>query len=155
METSYQTYYNEQLEKGLQFQDFVIDMLYEIGLPISNYTSKQYQQEFGENRNGIEIKFNPSMRKYDSLWIELKEKANPANLNYVDSGIYRNDNAWLYAIGDREEFFIFGKKQLIKMHKCGKFGERTSLTSVGMIVTLDYAREYGLKVFRQKEAANK
>ena len=49
----YTIYYNKQLEKALEFQDFVADKLYNIGIPLNCYSSKKYQYEKGESRSGI------------------------------------------------------------------------------------------------------
>lgn len=93
--------YKEMLEKGLEYQDFITDMLLsEIGISLSTYSSKKYQYSVGENKQGIEIKFDDRYKETGNLYIEIKEKSNAINANYVDSGIYRSDNTWLYVIGD-------------------------------------------------------
>ena len=99
----YTTYYNKQLEKALEFQDFVADKLYNIGISLNCYSSRKYQYEKGESRSGIEIKFDDQRKKTGNLYIEYAEKSNPNNKNYVPSGIERKDNTWLYVIGDYDE----------------------------------------------------
>ena len=51
-------YYRQKLEEGEQYQDFVTEKLYEIGIPIISYSSKRYQHIVGENKCGFEIKFD-------------------------------------------------------------------------------------------------
>ena len=62
-------YYKEKLEQGLQFQDYVIDLLYDAGLPVVTYSSKQYQNNVGENRGGLEIKNDERFRETGNLYI--------------------------------------------------------------------------------------
>ena len=138
--------YKEMLEKGLEYQDFITDILLsEIGISLSTYSSKKYQYSVGENKQGIEIKFDDRYKETGNLYIEIKEKSNATNPNYVDSGIYRSDNTWLYVIGDYTEVFIFSKKQLIMMHKKGIFKEVTTPTSIGFLVPRAKAVKYSIK----------
>jgi hypothetical protein len=106
--------YFECLEAGLSYQDFVMERLYDAGIPLISYSSKKYQTLIGENKAGIEIKFDRKFRDTGNFYIEIAEKSNPKNKEYVPSGIFRNDNTWLYIIGDYETIFIFSKEQLKK-----------------------------------------
>jgi hypothetical protein len=138
-------YYKESLEKGLKYQDFVINqMLYTFGIPIMNYSSKYYQNSLGENIQGIEIKFDDKYDKTGNLYIEIAEKSNPNNPYYVKSGIYRDDNSWLYLIGNYSIIFIFGKNILVRMHKAGRYKEVSTPTSKGFLLNKE-AQEYALK----------
>src|SRR5262249_19940653 len=50
METKYNDYYNNQLESGKRYQDFVVDVCWNVlGLAIVQYCSKTYQQCVGES----------------------------------------------------------------------------------------------------------
>ena len=109
-------YYREKLEQGLSYQDYVTEKLYSVGLPIIGYSSKKYQNEKGENKNGWEIKFDDIRKNTGNLYIEIAEKSNSDNKEYVPSGILRNDNTWLYVIGDYTKIYIFSKKQLQKLY---------------------------------------
>src|SRR4030043_524633 len=127
------------LEKGLQYQDFVTAELYRRGIPIVGYTSKKYQIKYGENRAGVEIKFDDRMKETGNVYIETAEKANPANPYFVPSGIYRNDNSWLYAIGNYDVIYIFAKKTLCLLHgQAAKRGFKTTeiATSKGMLMPI-------------------
>jgi len=47
----------DSFERGLEFQDFVVDVLREqLGMVITNYQSQRFQFGAGENKQGIEIK---------------------------------------------------------------------------------------------------
>jgi len=52
----YHLYYKEQVEKGIEFQDYANSLLYDIGIVVVRYQSRRYQFERGENSGGIEIK---------------------------------------------------------------------------------------------------
>jgi len=143
--SDYLTYYNEKLEQALIFQDFVMEKLHEQGITIMNYGSKKYQHEKGENLAGIEIKNDTKFTETGNLYIETEEKANPLNKNYIKSGIYRNDNTWLYIIGDFDLFFIFGKNILILLHKSDKYRPVTTPTSKGFLLPICESEKYCLK----------
>lgn len=139
-------YYKQKLEQGLTYQDFVVEQLYNIGLPIISYSSKKYQHLIGENKCGFEIKYDDRMKISGNIYIEIAEKSNPANKEYYPSGIYRNDNTWLYIIGDYDIIFIFSKKHLRNIYEnqqYKKFGGREVEipTSKGFLIPVKYAEE--------------
>lgn len=112
METSYKEgYYKQKLAAGIEYQDFVCLHLHSLGIVLQNMQSQKYQLK-KENLLGLEIKFDDRFQKTGNLYIEISEKADPINKCFVPSGIYRDDGNWLYGIGDRREFFIFGKSFL-------------------------------------------
>lgn len=114
METSaehYQEYRQRKLDSGLAFQDFIMERLHLIGTILQPLCSREGQLK-GENLLGMEIKHDEKMRLTGNLYIEVAEKARPREGDYVPSGIFRNDNTWLYGIGDRLEFYIFPKSTL-------------------------------------------
>jgi len=144
--TNYKVYYNEKLQEGLEYQDFITDLLInELGISLSSYSSKKFQNSIGENRQGFEIKFDNRMIDTGNIYIEVKEKSNPDNANYVDSGIFRNDNTWLYLIGNYESVYIFGKKHLILMHEKNTYKQVTTSTSIGFLLPVTDAEKYCLK----------
>ncbi|MDD5017166.1 MAG: hypothetical protein PHO15_03590 [Eubacteriales bacterium] len=138
-------YYRNKLEQGLSYQDFVVEKLYEIGLPIISYSSKKYQHTVGENKCGFEIKFDDKVKSTGNLYIEIAEKSDPANFKYVDSGIYRNDNTWLYIIGNYEKIFIFPKKYLKTLYGRKKYKEVQTPTSRGFLIPAEKAEELSIK----------
>lgn len=144
-------YYKEKLEQGLKYQDFVVEKLYDIGLPIISYSSKEYQNLIGENKAGMEIKNDNNIKKYGNIYIEIAEKSNALNSQWIPSGIYRSDNTWLYLIGDYEEIFVFGKSHLRMAHKKGSFETKEISTSQGFLMPIDIARNtYAIKVISCK-----
>lgn len=140
--------YKEMLQKGLEYQDFITDLLLsEIGISLSTYSSKKYQYDIGENKQGIEIKFDDRYKETGNLYIEVEEKSNANNWYYVNSGIYRNDNTWLYLIGDYNEVFIFSKKQLIILHEKNIYKLVKTPTSIGFLIPKNDAEKYSIKKF--------
>lgn len=133
-------YYKNCLEEGLAFQDYVTEKLYNLGIPLVTYSSRNYQLGVGENKAGIEIKFDRKFRETGNFYIETAEKADPKNKNYVPSGIYRNDNTWLYLIGDYQTIYVFSKEQL---KKCSdKFRKVETPTSKGFLLPVEKALEF-------------
>lgn len=94
---------------------------------------------------GIEIKFDDKMDKTGNIYIETAEKSNPKNPRYVDSGIYRIDNSWLYLTGNYSSIFIFGKQHLKLMSEKGNFRTVQTDTSKGFLVPISDAKKYCLK----------
>lgn len=154
MNQSYADYYKTKLEGALLFQDFVVDVSWQtIGLAIVQYSSKAYQQTVGESRTGVEIKHDEEFKRTGNLWIEIAEKAQPRNGDYAVSGIYREDNAWLYVIGDYDTIFFFPKKTLQQMHAAGeRVIENKTKTSKGFLLSRARAEVYACIILNPKAA---
>jgi len=135
-------YYKEKLEEGLFFQDYIMELLYENGIPLMSYSSKEYQNIRGENKAGIEIKKDNNFRETGNLYIETAEKSNPENQHFIPSGIYRNDNTWLYIIGDKDKIYILSKKQMQFIHKLKKYKEVEIPTSRGFLFPVSEAEKF-------------
>lgn len=115
--------HKDSFEVGNEFQDFVCLQLAQQGIILQNINSKKYQYEVGENIQGFEIKYdgrctgcNGTLSTY-RLSIEIAEKSSVDNLFFIPSGIYRNDNSWLYIQGNYDMFWIFSKNILQMLHK--------------------------------------
>jgi hypothetical protein len=142
----YTEYYNEKLQQGLEYQDFVTDILFnELFIPLSSYQSKKYQLK-GENKQGIEIKFDGVFDETRNPYIEISEKTNASNINFIPSGIYRSDNTWLYIVGNYNILFIFGKELLKLLHKTKRYKEVGIPTSNGFLIPEKDAKKYALKI---------
>ena len=138
--------YKNCLERGNAYQEFVADVLEkELSIMLDIYTTKHEQYNIGENKQGIEIKFDDLYKKTGNLYIEIEEKSNPQNQNFVPSGIFRNDNSWLYLIGDYDEIFIFAKTDLKRLQKEGAYRNTGNTTSRAFLLRKADAEKYCAK----------
>lgn len=144
------------LEIGHEFQDFVVEKLInELGISISIFQSKKYQFTKGESLQGVEIKYDArstgdctykECKATNNVAIEVAEKSNKNNFNWIRSGIYRLDNSWLYIVGNYQNIWVFGKKHLVLMHQSGKYKEIQTLPTLKtMLLPIEYADKYCLK----------
>jgi len=136
-------YYAKKLEEGLQFQDVVIKALYQRGIVVVGYTSRRFQCSEGENILGAEIKRDGKFRETGNLYIEVAEKSHPNNDRYVPSGIRREDNSWLFVIGDEGIIYIFSTKYLRMLQPRYKSVEKP--TSQGFLVPIGEADKYCIR----------
>jgi len=150
---NYNAYYAEQLREGLQYQDFIAEHLYQIGLPLFNYASKEYQCKHGENKLGVEIKYDKKMDETGNIYIEVAEKSHPNNPKYIDSGIKRNDNTWLYIIGNKKVAFVFTKRMLLLREN--EYRHVETATSKGFLVPISDAEKYAAKILNFSKSLNK
>jgi hypothetical protein len=146
--------YNPRLKESQKFVDFVGQILRDQGIILVPHVSKELQHK-GENTIGFEIKNDKKFKESGNLYIEFKEKADPQNIHFPNSGILRTDNTWLWIIGDYHKFFILAKKDLIiafnKLDKYGNFVYRrvgnNTKTSEGFLLPEKDAQELALKIW--------
>lgn len=140
-------------QKGLEFQDHVCRLLSREGIILQNLCSKKFQLEVGENLQGFEIKLDLVNAKSGQLSIEISEKSDERNQIWVPSGIYRNDNSWLYIQGDYSKIWIFDKKLLVRWHKQKNPREHTEQTIRGFFLKHDDADRIAARVVVTEAAA--
>lgn len=103
-------YYGQMLEKGLTYQKFVTQYyLDEFDMFFVDYSPKD--QIKGENSIGFEIKYDMKMETTGNVWIETHERSDIIKPHFP-SGILREDNTWIYIIGNYKIAYIFSKEQL-------------------------------------------
>lgn len=105
-----------------------------------------YQFGTGENKQGIEIKLDNDVTDTNKISIEIAEKSKASNSEYVPSGIYRNDNSWLYIQGNPKMIFIFSKNILRLLHRSGRYHDDTLATLKRFLMPIADARKYAAKV---------
>lgn len=143
--TEDERYRSEKIASGTRFQDHVVDQLFRRrGLVIMQFASKEYQIRIGESLNGIEIKNDEKYAVTGNLWIEVGEKALPRNGEFAPSGILRDDNAWLYVIGDYKILFAFAKRNLVLLYESKRYRvvENDRKTSIGFLLPAADARRW-------------
>lgn len=108
---------------GEKYQEFVRKLLNPWGVTLWHLNDKGLQYSLGENPQGFEIKFdqrcfsrNPDMNCTNRLSIEVQEKTRVANSTWVNSGILREDNSWMYVQGNYEIVFVFAKNWLRRIY---------------------------------------
>lgn len=131
---TYKKAYEENLEAAQEYQDFITDQLLRRGIVLNQYASRKYQYERGESASGIEVKFDNRMSDTGNIYIEVDERSNPWDKSdFTPSGIYREDDMWLYLIGNYEKALLLSKKQIrhvVDMVKAGKFRDSATVRKV-------------------------
>ena len=145
----YEDYRKEKTESALKYQDFICKWLAQnYGLVLTIFTSEDAQRK-GESLQGIEIKHDEMFESTGNLYIETGEKARPRDGEYARSGIYKEDNTWLWIIGNRKEAFIFSKKRLIEIHEDESYlrevPNNSTNTSEGFLLNRSMAEKYCAK----------
>lgn len=148
-------YYKSKYQQGQEYQDFIADQLrkHDPCIIVSAYSSRKYQMEHGESSCGIEIKLDMRIKDTGNLYFEVAEKSNPSLLDYSPSGIMRDDNTWLYLIGDYDHAWIFSKNQLKQIYKCRDSWKRRGIierkteTSIGFTYPVESA-EKGMCLYK-------
>jgi hypothetical protein len=146
----------EMMYAAQKYQDFVVDYCaLHAGLVIQVYGSREWQYLVGESRNGVEIKYDMMLIQTGNVYVEIGEKAGPRDGDYAPSGIYRDDNSWLYIIGNYDVFYVFAKTALRLLYNQVKDGqpryprrENKYKTSTGFLLTAKQADVYAAKVCR-------
>ena len=141
----------DSFEVGNEFQDFVCIELAKQGIILQNINSKKFQFNVGENLQGFEIKYDArctgdrGTTATNQLSIETAEKTKAENAKFIPSGIYRNDNSWLYIQGNFKTFWIFSKKLLILLHRSGRYKEHELPTIKKFYLPMEDADRYCAK----------
>ena len=134
--------HQNRMNAGLLYQDFIVDLAYQQGLVIVQYSSEEYQKGIGESRTGAEIKYDGQFAKTGNVYIETAEKAWPRDGAYWPSGIYAHERTWLYIIGNFDTVFLFQKKILQLLHQAGRYPLKQIITSQGFIIPGNDAMKY-------------
>lgn len=100
------------LKEGQAFETFAGQLLNKYGLVTWRLTDAKHQLAIGENTQGVEFKLDKRCLEFGHLSIEVQEKARASNADWVDSGILRNDNTWLYVQGNERRIYVFAKSWL-------------------------------------------
>lgn len=146
---NYDDYRTNKIESGLLYQDFIVDLMLQVlRFPVTIYSSRLYQMTVGEGPAGVEIKHDEKLAQTGNLWIEVAEKARPRAGDYVPSGIYRDDNSWLYIIGNYDLVFVFTKVLLQAYAASGRYElrENRTATSKGFLLPEAMARRCAARV---------
>jgi len=128
------SYYEKMLNTGLKYQDFLTKELIRYGIILMNYSTKEYQNNYGEGYTRYEIKFDNKFKNTGNLYIELYERSD-IKYKWTESGILRNDNTLFYLIGDYNKTYLFQKKVLQQI--ISKYRHVETPTSKGVLLPID------------------
>jgi len=158
METNYKgnCAHDDPLFIGEEYQDFITNyMSKNLGISITIFKSKKYQYNIGETVQGVEIKYDArstgdctykECKASGNVGIEVAEKTNASNMNFIESGIYRNDNSWLYIVGNYDCAWIFNKNLLKILHVSNRYTTVQTLpTMKSMLLPIEEADKYCAK----------
>jgi hypothetical protein len=151
METSvnkFEKNFQQKLEDSKEFVNYWIEIICrKLCLKLTPvYSSNLQKKSLCDTQEGIEFKWDDIQGDTKNFWIEFKEKHNPAQEEYVNSGILRKDNSWLWAIGDFEKLYFLPKRALLNEHKTKKWEEKENhkKTSWGMVLPQYRAKEISI-----------
>jgi len=138
--------YKERLLQGKEYENFVRKVLKEkINLSVDVYKNIQDQYNIGESEQGFEIKYDKRYKETNNIYIEVAEKTNKNNLNFIDSGIYRNDNSWILLIGNFDVIYFFGINTLRLLYETDRFKKVNTETSKAFLLYPEDIEKYKLK----------
>lgn len=151
----YDEYRIDKIDKGKEYQDFICEwMARNYGIVMTVFSSKKYQYNLGESLQGIEIKYDMMYSDTGNIYIEIGEKAKPREGDYYKSGIFRDDNTWLYFIGNYEELYVFSKKQLKTVYEKKRYFKyiehNNTKTSCGFLLDKIRAENFCIMKFNLK-----
>lgn len=135
--------YKNSYEEGVKYQDFIA-----VKLNLCCYSSRQNQYDKGENTLGMEIKYDHKFQETLNIYLEIKEKTNATNYQFIESGI-NNTNHWLYLIGNYKLAFVFSSKMMRRWFEKSPdiFKKVETPTSIGYLLNLEQAEIYSIKKY--------
>lgn len=102
----------------------VQDKLKEFGIKITINDYWEDQFNYGDSIEGYEIKYDKLSTQTKRLWIEVAEKSNPKNAQWIPSGIFAQNTSKFFIIGNDKYFWLFNieefKKYLMNKYKIKK-----------------------------------
>lgn len=105
-------HYSDRM-RGEEYQDFVMrELATKHGLFVGFYSSRKYQFKYGEGLSGIEVKFDEVSVGTGNWYIETEHKTSPSQPDWRPGGVMRDDNAFIYLIGNYHEAMMMSKRQL-------------------------------------------
>lgn len=133
-----QTRYKDSKNKnsfadGLEFQDFIIESVARAcGFIIQQYASKYYQIKRGESIQRCEIKLDNLCTRTGRLSIEVSEKTNADQDDYMPSGIFSPTQPLFYIQGNRERSYLFATKDLVTYSINAEYHQERTITAFYM-----------------------
>lgn len=152
----YKELYQSRLPAGQKFQDHcAVQIMKNLNIPLVNLQSKEFQFEIGENLQGFEIKYDQNFVSTNNLYIETEHRVS-LEQEYYKGGIFREDNSWLYCIGNYEIIYIFPKNLLVLLYNSKRYEviENNLMTSKGFLLPKSDADKYSAYKIENEEITN-
>lgn len=141
--------FRERLSEGHEFEDFCVDVLWDNGIPLLLYRSRQRQWKSGESRIGAEVKLDRKWQSTGNLFIECEERRNSdGSSQWRPAGIYEDTKPWLYVIGSEAMIWIHGVTILRLLHETGRYEWKQTDTAKGFTLPLADSDKYALKIIK-------
>ena len=118
---------------------------------VKPYETQGEQWAIGENKLGVEIKYDEKSIKSPNLYIEVKEKSVPSKPTYSASGIYRVDNSWLFLIGNYDIYYVFEIDAIRRLESEGDWRRVKTPTSLGFLLPKTEAEKAAINFSVLKE----
>lgn len=143
---SYYDHYQAKLAEGMAFEFYIYEQFLDrVGIEIVKLPGGHHN--FGENYEGIEVKYDAKMHSTGNVYLEVAEKSRPGKPKFYPSGVMRADNSHFYLIGNYREAFLFGKAQLVALVNERPYRYVQKATSLGYLMPLAEARTHAEMVF--------
>lgn len=102
----------ELLEKGEAFECVISDAFKQMGINIERFFF-DYQNE-GENKIGVEIKFDEKSKDTHNFYFEYAEKHKKTqDKSFYPSGVIKNDNSYWFLIGVPGHYYILRRSDIL------------------------------------------
>ena len=138
MKLDYKENYQKLLKESQEFVNYWLGIIQRrMCLKLTPVDSENLQKAvLCDTQEGFEFKYDRKFKETGNFWIEIEEKRDPSQEKYVLSGILREDNAWMYCIGNYDELFFLPKRTLISLYNSGKVKtmDNNEKTSRGFLI---------------------
>lgn len=115
--------------EGLEFQDYMMRRLLEIGILVQVNTSAAYQLSVGESPQQVEIKLDNRCSDTGRLSIEVAERSKAFG-PWVASGIYAKPGSFFYVQGNHTVAYVFETRAIQEYHQVRERGRYEEMPTI-------------------------
>ena len=152
MATNPEWYYDRMLQEGQAYEAWVkMHLEKQLFIRLDLTPDLETQKSVGETLQGIEIKYDRKYAATGNIYIELSEKCRAWKQEWTRSGVYRDDNTWLIAIGNYETIYLFAKRQLQRYVQAHWSDIIKTETSIGILLDADAIDDLAVHIIKCEE----
>lgn len=137
--------YDDCLKEAKRFEQFWCEVIeYKIHLSLTIIQAKENQAKFlCDTKEGFEFKHNTGMERYNGVFIEVSQKMDKDDKDFIPSSISKRDNSWMYCIGDFTKLYFVPKKALVTECESNKYEIKPNRegTAIGFRLPLPRLKE--------------